>query len=98
FNCPFVDFSGNDVDRNPGTLQNGAPAIAFRREHQSSRGKPERHAHATGWRRRSARRLMTAAAVSSIERRVTSMLGQLCLAQRRRESAISSATALRSIY
>ena len=36
--------------------------------------------HATGCRRRSASSLITAAAVSSIERRVTSMLGQLCRA------------------
>ena len=39
-----------------------------------------------------------AAAVSSIERRVTSMLGQLCLAHSLRENATSSATAWRSIY
>ena len=51
-----------------------------------------------GVRRRSASRLSTAAAVSSIERRVTSIAGQLCLAQSRRENATSSATALRSIY
>ena len=38
----------------------------------------------------------TAAAVSSIERRVTSMIGQLCLAHSLRENAISSATAWRS--
>src|SRR5215468_10776304 len=55
-------------------------------------------AQATGWRRRSARKLITAAAVSSIERRVTSMLGQLCRAHSLRENATSSATALRSIY
>jgi len=55
-------------------------------------------AQATGWRRRSVRKLITAAAVSSIERRVTSMLGQLCLAHSLRENATSSATALRSIY
>jgi hypothetical protein len=41
---------------------------------------------------------MTAAAVSSIERRVTSIVGQLCLAQSRRENETSSATAALSIY
>ena len=54
--------------------------------------------HMLGCRRRSAKSLSTAAAVSSIDRRVTSMLGQLCLPQSRRENAISSATDLRSIY
>ena len=47
-------------------------------------------------RRRSASSASTAAAVSSIERRVTSMIGQLCRAQSLRENAISSATAWRS--
>ena len=34
----------------------------------------------------------------AVERRVTSMIGQLCLAHSRREKAISSATAWRSMY
>ena len=55
-------------------------------------------AHATGWRRRSVSNRITAAAVSSIERRVTSIDGQLFLAQSRREKATSSATAVLSIY
>jgi hypothetical protein len=42
-------------------------------------------AYLTGARLRSANSFMTPAAVSSIERRVTSMLGQLCLAHSLRE-------------
>jgi hypothetical protein len=41
--------------------------------------------YVTGRRRRSVNSRITAAAVSSIERRVTSIDGQLCLAQSRRE-------------
>ena len=55
-------------------------------------------AHEARCRRRSPRSARTAAAVSSIERRVTSISGQLCLAHSRREAAISSATACWSIY
>ena len=63
-----------------------------------SASEPQRHASVpTGCRRRSASSAITAAAVSSIERRVTSMIGQLCLAHSRRENAISSATAWRSM-
>ncbi len=51
---------------------------------------------AMNFRRCSRCRSRMAAAVSSIERRVTSMVGQRCLAQSRRQAAISSATRARS--
>src|SRR5213082_3079047 len=87
---PLVDVSGLDRDGNSGIAQDRMPARALRREHQRFAGEPKR--------RRSARKLMTAAAVSSIERRVTSMLDQLCRAHSLRENGTSSATALRSMY
>ena len=99
FDAALVDIGGQHLDRDARALQQRAPARALGGEHKRLIGKPERHdAYATGCRRRSVSRLSTAAAVSSIERRVTSMLGQLCLAQSLRENATSSATALRSIY
>ena len=97
--------------RKAGRRKNLAAHVAFRREHQGlgsqsgmtflyhSRENPQIISHAPAWRRRrSVSSLITAAAVSSIERRVTSIVGQLCLAQSRRENATSSATALLSIY
>ena len=98
-NRAFVDISGNHLDRDAGTLKQGSTAHALGCQQQRLIGKPECHDdQTTGCRRRSASSLSTAAAVSSIEQRVTSMLGQLCLAQSLRENATSSATALRSIY
>ena len=58
---------------------------------------PGHGAHATrNFSRCSRCRSRIAAAVSSMERRVTSMVGQRCLVHRRRHAAISSATAERS--
>ncbi len=94
----LVDVGRLRLDRNAGIRQHQAPHLALGSEHQRLRGKPERHRHPAGARRRSVRRLSTAAAVSSIERRVTSIDGQLCLAHSLRDSATSSATALRSMY
>ena len=61
--------------------------LAFRREHQRPAVEPKRQCfRLAGWRRRSVSNRITAAAVSSIERRVTSIDGQLFLAQSRREN------------
>ncbi len=84
FNRTFVDVSGADLDRNSGRFQERTPWRALRCQHQRLVSEPERH-HTTGRRRRSVSRLSTAAAVSSIDRRVTSIEGQLCLAQSLRE-------------
>ncbi len=92
----LVDLRRDDLDWNSRCTP--ASGVGSR----SSRRAPAVRAEATATyqeatsRRRSARSAMTAAAVSSIERRVTSMMGQLCLAHSRRENAISSATAWRS--
>ena len=91
--------AGRDLERNARRREQRPPRCAARRQHQRLGGEPQRHRlTAPGCRRRSPRSASTAAAVSSIERRVTSIIGQLCLAQSRRDAAISSATACRSIY
>ncbi len=95
----LVDVGRPDLDRNAGGLEQCAARRALGGEHQRLRGEPERHVTpVTCRRRRSASSVSTAAAVSSIERRVTSMIGQLCRAQSLRAKAISSATAWRSTY
>ena len=82
----LVDIGRQHLDRNARRFQQRSPRRALRGQHQRPIGKPERHeAQATGCRRRSASSFSTAAAVSSIERRVTSINGQLCLAQSLRE-------------
>src|SRR5262249_40511598 len=77
---PLVDIGRRDFHRNAGPQQKIAPDFASRCEQEGLATRPKLHQE-TGWRRRSARSFMTAAAVSSIERRVTSMAGQLCFAQ-----------------
>jgi hypothetical protein len=74
---PLVDIGRIDLVGNSCSGQNGMPAFAARGEHKRAAAFPERHCYAAGCRRRSASKLITAAAVSSIERRVTSILGQL---------------------
>ena len=82
----------------PAAFEHRPARCAARGEHQWLRGAPQRHGHSAGTRRRSASSDMIAAAVSSIERRVTSISGHSCLPHSRRENAISSATAWRSMY
>src|SRR6185437_14786097 len=98
FGCALVDIGGPDLEAQPGGGENLAANVALRRQHQRLRSEPERHGQAPGARRRSVKSRITAAAVSSIERRVTSIIGQLCRAQSRRENEISSATAVLSMY
>src|SRR5215510_8814586 len=93
----LIDIGWAHLDWNAGCFQERTPWRTLRCQDQWLFGQPERH-YATGRRRRSVSSLSTAAAVSSIERRVTSIEGQLCLVQSLREKATSSATALRSIY
>ena len=73
----LIDIRWCNLDRNTGVAQQCVSDSASRRENERMIVEPKRHIHATECRRRSVRRLSTAAAVSSIERRVTSMLGQL---------------------
>ena len=78
--------AGRISNRQAGRRQNLPPHLAFRGEHQAACGAIQSGMlKRTGGRRRSARSFITAAAVSSIERRVTSISGQSCLAQSRRE-------------
>ena len=93
-----------------GSISTGMPAassIARRAAlfEASTKGRAASHSDmmrpfptSAGCRRRSASSAITSAAVSSIERRVTSMIGQLCLPHSLRDAAISSATACRSTY
>ncbi len=92
----LVDRSRDDLDRNTGGTQHIAARETSGREHQRRRSGPERHQR-PGARRFSDRSCNTAAAVSSIERRDTSINGQLCRAHSLREKLISSATACLSI-
>ena len=98
FNGTFVDLRRSDLKAQPGRRENFAANVTPRSKHERLGGKPKHHDHATGCRRRSLKSRITAAAVSSIERLVTSIVGQLCLAHSRREKEISSATAVLSIY
>ena len=100
FDRAFVDLRRPDLEAQAGRRQHLAAHVAFRCEHQRLRAASQSGMilASTGWRRRSLNSLITAAAVSSIERRVTSIDGQLFLAQSRRENATSSATAVLSIY
>ena len=68
--------------------------VASRGQHQRFGGKPQRHRSRCHLAAAFPSSASTAAAVSSIERRVTSINGQLCLAQSRREADTSSATDL----
>src|SRR5215469_1633926 len=98
FHDSFVHIRDADLNRNARSFQHGPPGRAARRKYKRLIVAPQRHHPSAGNRRRSTSRAIMAAAVSSIERLVTSISGQLCLAQRRRENAISSATACRSMY
>src|SRR5262249_49197893 len=73
---PLVYIGGLDFVGNSCSGQNEVPAFAARGEHKRAVAFPKHHHYAAGCRRRSASKLMTAAAVSSMERRVTSILGQ----------------------
>ena len=87
FQRALVDMRRPDLEAQTGRRQQLAAHVALRGEHQrlsaSQSGMTSLYAPAR--RRRSASSRITAAAVSSIERRVTSMIGQLCLAQSLRE-------------
>src|SRR3954452_17093226 len=91
----FVEMRRPRLDRNTGRLEQSAAHLALRGKHERFGSEPERHQLAA-CRRRSVNSDITAAAVSSMERRVTSIIGQLCRSQSLRENAISSATAWRS--
>ena len=90
---PLIDIRRNDFHRDTGRLQDSAPHPAARRKHQRFGAEPQPPAQETTWRLRSAKSFITAAAVSSIERRVTSITGQPWRAQSFRAAAISPATA-----
>ncbi len=87
--------AGIDLDRNAGRFQQRAAHLALRGEHERH-ATPQIHGPAAASRRRSCRSEATAAAVSSIERRVTSINGQPWRVQSCLETAISSDTAWRS--
>ena len=73
----LVDIGRHDFDRQARGLQNVRRTSLFEASTSGSEQQPERHDdQATGCRRRSARSLSTAAAVSSIERRDTSINSQ----------------------
>ncbi len=95
----LVDIGGHDLDRQCRRLPAARAAPRFSRQAPADSRRATAACHQlAGCRRRSASSAITAAAVSSIERRVTSMIGQLCLPHSLRADAISSATACRSIY
>ena len=96
--CAFIEIGRMHFDQTPAA---DSSCLRMLLREASTSGCSASHntcAHDARLRRRSPRWASTAAAVSSIERRVTSISGQLCLAQSRREAAISSVTAWRSIY
>src|SRR5882672_9455027 len=98
FNGTLIQIRNAHFNRNARGFQHGAAGWAAGSKHKGLIALPEGH-HPSAWtRRRSASSAIMAAAVSSIDRLVTSINCQLCLAQRRRENAISSATAWRSTY
>ena len=80
----------------PALARSACRAAALRRQDQRFRSAPDRHSRSR-WRCRSANSFITAAAVSSIERRVTSSSAQLYFTLRRRANATSSVTDWRSI-
>src|SRR5579871_741502 len=92
----FVDVGGNRLEFYAGIFEQHFPRAALRREDQGMLSAPERHS-ACRCRWRSVYSFSTSAAVSSIDRRVTSSCGQLNFALRRLAKATSSATAWRSI-
>ncbi len=71
----LIDIGRIDLDRNAGRFQERAAHLALRGEHER-RTAPQVHGPTAATRRRSCRSEATAAAVSSIERRVTSIDGQ----------------------
>src|SRR5690242_16442873 len=90
----FIDAGGNHLDRNAGIAQHLLPRSAPRRQDQRRHG-----GQASAWAASSIARSrcsvsiwMMVAAVSSIERRVTSIISQPCSEQSRRAWAISSRT------
>jgi hypothetical protein len=94
--APLVDVGGNGLEIDTGIGEQQLPGAALRRQDQRKFAAPERH---SGSRCRclSVNNFRIAAAVSSIDRRVTSSCAQLCLALNRRAKATSSATAWRSM-
>src|SRR4051794_34522714 len=98
FKSTLVNVGGYTFQGDPGVFEPRAPHRTLGGQNQRLLRTPERHGQATGCRRRSASSLSTAAAVSSIDRRVTSISGQLWRAQSLREKVTSSATAWRSTY
>src|SRR5262249_61402115 len=93
--CTFVEACRSHFHWNARRFKELVPHRAPRRQHQRGGGEPKPH-HATGCRRRSDKSLSTAAPGSSIERRGTSISGQLCFAHSPRDKALSSVTASRA--
>ena len=78
-NRPFVDICRRCIESQPGILQKHTPRRALRRQNQRLFTAPDGHS-CIRCRWRSASNFMIAAAVSSIERRVTSSKAQPYLA------------------
>src|ERR1700738_1106534 len=93
---PLINVSGNSFEGNAGGGQQHLPRAALRRKYQLVFAAPQRHS-ASRCRCRSPYSFRIAAAVSSIDRRVTSSSAQLNLALKRRANATSSVTAWRSM-
>ena len=96
FDRTFVDLRFHYLDRDAGSQEHVSPGRAAGGEDQRRVGEPEigRGDHvAMNFMRWSRSRSRIEAAVSSIERRVTSITGQPLRAQRRRDCVTSSATA-----
>src|SRR6185437_1784044 len=88
--APFIDRGGIDHRPNAAGVQQPRPRGAGRGEHES--------AHASSVPSFRARSFKIAAAVSSIERRLTSITGQLWSVKSRRAWVTSSRTLTRSVY
>src|ERR1700674_3860676 len=93
----LVDVGRNGVEIDAGIGKQRLARAALRRKNQRLFSAPEAHLRKPShsderWRCRSVNNFITAAAVSSIDRRVTSSCAQLNLAHNRRANATSSAT------
>src|SRR6185295_10426987 len=67
---PFVDLRRSDLKAQASRRENLATNVTPRSKHERLGSKPKHHGHATGCRRRSLNSRITAAAVSSIDRRL----------------------------
>ena len=92
----LIDLGRDGFEIDAGMGQQHLPRAALRRQDQRKWSAPEGHS-GSFCRCRSATSFRIAAAVSSIDRRVTSSSAQLNLALNRRANATSSVTAWRSI-